>query len=346
MRRNEMTVDCNKLETRPLGRTGLRVTVAGLGAAGLGNFFRTMSNAEAQALLAETWNAGIRYFDTSPFYGRGRSERRLGTFLDDVERSSFVLSTKVGRLLEPAPKAVEEDGIFVNPAPFNSRYDYSYDGVMRSYEASRQRIGMGNIDILLVHDIGVMLHQENAENQLCALKGGGLRALEELRDGGEIRGYGLGVNEVAACLDCLDYGDPDVFLLAGRFTLLEHKQAMPLFDVCRGREIAVVAGGIYNSGILATGAVAGSRYNYAAATPEILARVKRIEQVCKRHAVPLSTAALRFVLAHPAVVTVLLGVGSTRSLRSNISAIHAGVPDALWVELRDRGIIDAGLDLP
>ncbi len=206
---------------RALGRSGISVTAASLGSGGLGNFFRRISNADAQALLAAVWEAGIRYFDTAPFYGRGRSERRLGAFLEQQSRDSYVLSTKVGRILTPARGGAQEDGIFYDPAPFNSSYDYSYDGVMRSYEMSLQRLGSSHADVLLVHDIGVALHGARADSQLELLKKGGLRALEELRSRGDIRAYGLGVTEVEACLDCLDYADPDVFLLAGRFSLLD-----------------------------------------------------------------------------------------------------------------------------
>ena len=249
------------LATRPLGRSGLNVTVASLGAGGLGNFFRRISNAEAAALVEAAWNAGIRYMDTAPFYGRGRSERRLGLSLGDQPRDSYVLSTKVGRILTPAPGGAEEDGIFYDPSPFNSSYDYSYDGVMRSFEMSLQRLGLSRIDILLVHDIGLFLHGADAPRQLDIFKNGGLKALEHLRSTGAIRAYGLGVNEIAACLECLDYGNPDVFLLAGRFTLLEQDAVRPLLDACGTRGASIVVGGVFNSGILATGDTPDARYN-------------------------------------------------------------------------------------
>jgi D-threo-aldose 1-dehydrogenase len=332
-----MLADGN-ISRRSLGRSGLEVTQAGLGAASLGNFYRIVSNAESDALLETAWQRGVRYFDTAPFYGRGRAERRLGRFLETKPRDSFVLSTKVGRLLVPAPQGAEEDGIFLNPPPFNSRYDYTYEGVMRSFEMSLQRLGLARIDILLAHDIGMMLHADDAARQLRLFKEGGLRALEELRARGDIRAYGLGVNEVEACFDCLDYGNPDLFLLAGRLTLLE-QGAQPLLERCRQRGVGIVAGGIFNSGILATGPVPGAHHDYGPASADVLRKVADIELVCSRHGVALATAALQFVLSHPAVATVLLGVGTLGSLNRCLDAVRAKVPASLWDELVAQGLL-------
>jgi D-threo-aldose 1-dehydrogenase len=317
--------------------------VAGLGCGGLGNFFRRLSGADAEAVLSTSWAAGIRYYDTAPFYGRGRSERRAGTFLERQSRAGFVLSTKVGRLLTPAPGGAREDGIFYDPLPFDSVYDYSYDGVMRSHEASLQRLGLARIDLLLVHDIGVMLHGADAAAQLSRLKTGGLKALEELRASGAIRGYGLGVNEVAACLDCLDYGEPDAFLLAGRYTLLEQQGVKPLLQRCRECGVSLIAAGVFNSGILATGATPDAHHNYAPASSEIISTVQRLERICAEHAVPLHAAALQFPLAHPAVTTVLLGAGTVRSLERSLEGLHTPIPDALWQQLVDEGFVDPEL---
>lgn len=321
------------LAERPLGRSGLKVTVASLGAGGLGNFFRRITNAEAADLVETAWRAGIRYFDTAPFYGRGRSERRLGLSLGDQPRDRFVLSTKVGRLLVPAPGGAQEDGIFYDPAPFNSVYDYSYDGVMRSYEMSLQRLGLSSIDILLVHDIGVFLHGADAARQLSVFKSGGLKALEELRRGGAIRAYGLGVNEVSACLECLEYGNPDVFLLAGRFTLLEQEAVKPLLERCATQGASIVVGGVFNSGILATGDTPEARYNYAPATEEVRSKVRQLQAVCARHGVPLSAAALQFPLSTPVVASVLLGAGTSANLSRCMEALRIPIPMDFWREL-------------
>ncbi len=329
--------------TRPLGRSGLRVGPVSLGAASLGNFYRTIGNAEAEAVVDAAWDAGLRYFDVAPFYGRGLAERRLGASLIGRPRDDYIVSTKVGRLLAPALGGLEEDGIFQNPAPFNSRYDYGYDGVMRSFEHSLQRLGLDRVDFLLAHDIGEMLHGADAPRQLDAFRHGGLKALEELRAGGAIAGYGLGVNETAACLDCLDYGDPDIFLLAGRFTLLEQTSALPLFDRAAERGVSIVVGGVFNSGILATGSVPGARYDYAEAPPAIVERVRAFEAVCERHAVPLAAAALHFPLLHPAVATVLLGVGTVASLQRNVEALDLPISAAFWQDLRAQNLLADGL---
>jgi D-threo-aldose 1-dehydrogenase len=321
-------------DRRPLGRTGIEVSVAGYGGGSVGNFGRALSNRDAEQILDAAWAAGIRYFDTAPFYGRGRSERRIGAFLSEKPRSEFVLSTKVGRLLDAAPGGAEEDGIFLDPAPFDPRWDYSYDGVMRSFEDSLQRLGLDRIDILYVHDIGRRLHGEGAAAQLDALKGGGLRALEVLRAGGTIKGYGLGVTEIDVCLDSLDYGDPDVFLLAGRYTLLERTDALPLLDICLTRNVSLVIGGVFASGILATGPTPGARYDYGSASPQVLEAVRRLTRLCAAHSATLSAAALQFPFTHPAVASVLLGAGSIASLEQCLAGLEAPISNRLWDALR------------
>lgn len=335
------TTTASLLAQRPLGRSGLKVTVASLGAGGLGNFFRRITNAEAADLVDTAWRAGIRYFDTAPFYGRGRSERRLGAYLGDQPRNDFVLSTKVGRLMVPAPGGAQEDGIFYDPAPFDSVYDYSYDGVMRSHEMSLQRLGLSRIDVLLVHDIGVFLHGADSARQLGIFRNGGLKALEELRSSGAIRAYGLGVNEVAACLECLDYGNPDAFLLAGRFTLLEQDAVKPLLERCARQGASIVVGGVFNSGILATGDTPDARYNYAPATDEVRHRVRQLQAVCERHGVPLSAAALQFPLSSPAVASVLLGAGTSTSLTRCLEGLRTPIPRDFWQDLVTEQLLSA-----
>lgn len=322
-------------DTRPLGKTGLSATVAGYGGGSVGNFGRVLTNHEAEQVLEAAWTAGLRYFDTAPFYGRGRSERRIGAFLGERPRDEFTLSTKVGRLLDPAPRGAEEDGLFLDPAPFDPRWDYSYDGVMRSFEDSLQRLGLDRIDILYVHDIGRRLHCDNAAAQLAILKSGGLKALDQLRAEGTIKGYGLGVTEIDVCLDCLDYGDPDVFLLAGRYSLLERTEAKPLLTACLERHVSLVIGGVFASGILATGPIPGARYDYTPASPETLKRVRPLEEFCQSHGISLPVAALRFPLLHPAVATVLIGAGTVDSLEKSITCLQAEVPDGFWDALSE-----------
>ncbi|WP_156830965.1 aldo/keto reductase [Kaistia granuli] len=329
---------------RPLGRTGLDVTEISFGGASIGNLYRAVSNEAAHETLQAAWDAGIRFFDTAPRYGHGLSERRLGDFLRDKPRDSYVISTKVGRILTPLRGRVMGDYGFVDVLPFEQEYDYSYDGVMRSHEASLHRLGLDRIDVLYMHDIGVDTHgvEQNAEYFPVAMSGG-LKAMQELRAAGDVKAIGLGVNEVEVCLQALDHADLDAFLLAGRFTLLEQEGARPLLAACLERGASIVVGGVFNSGILATGPVPGAHYNYAEPPREIVDRVRRLEAVCARHGVALAVAAQRFPLSHKAVASVLLGVSSKRNLDRNLEAQEVVIPAALWTDLVAEGLLAADL---
>lgn len=332
------------LAQRPLGTSGLDVTILSFGGAGIGNLYTAVSDAAAHDTLQAAWDAGIRFFDTAPRYGHGLSERRLGDFLRTKPRDSYVLSSKVGRLLTPLRGRQMGFYGFVDVLPFEQEYDYSYDGIMRSHEASLHRLGLDRIDVLYMHDIGVDTHgaEKNADYFPVAMSGG-LKAMNALKESEAVRAIGLGVNEVEVCMQAFDYSDIDAFLLAGRFTLLEHEGARPLLAACRARGTSLVIGGVFNSGILATGAVPGAHYNYAEAPPEILARVQRLEAVCARHGVPLAAAAQRFPIGHPAVASVLLGVSSKRNLDRNIAAMDVAIPSALWTDLVKDGLMAADL---
>ncbi|HWM60623.1 MAG TPA: aldo/keto reductase, partial [Rhizomicrobium sp.] len=294
---------------RPLGHTGLSVTELGFGTAPLGNLFRSLPEETARATLAAAQAGGFGYYDTAPFYGFGLSERRLGDALRG--RKDVVLSTKVGRLLKPVPGPVDENIArhgYATPMPFEPVYDYSYDAVMRSFEASLQRLGLPSIDILYIHDIGRLTHGDENEARLAELtRRGGLKALEELRATKVISGFGMGVNEIPACLEVMTHARLDVILLVGRYTLLEQNALDELFPRCEAAGTAIVVGGPYNSGILATGPKPGAYYNYSEAPKDILERVAGIEAVCKRHGIGLIEAALQFPLLHPSVVSVIPG---------------------------------------
>lgn len=328
---------------RRIGGTALSITAAGFGGAGIGNLYRPVPLADAQGALALAWQRGIRYFDTAPFYGFGLSERRIGDFLRDKPRDAFVLSTKVGRLLEPLKGRPAPDHGYADPLPFAPVYDYSYDGVMRSHEASLQRLGLDRVDILLLHDIGRMTHGAANDAYFRDAMGGGLKALQELKAAGDIGAYGMGVNEVEVCLDALDHGEFDCFLLAGRFTLLDHAPAAPLLELCLARRTSLLIGGVFNSGILATGPVPGAPYNYGAPPPEILERVRRLQEICAGHGVKLPTAALQFPGRHPAVATTLLGVVDAPSLARNLDGLAEAVPAALWNDLAEAGLLRKAL---
>jgi D-threo-aldose 1-dehydrogenase len=328
-------------DTRVLGRSGVEVTIMGCGGAPLGNMYRAFPDTQARATLDACYEAGIRYFDTAPLYGFGLSEHRLGEALRGRKRAEFVLSSKVGRLLEPGDPATLDHGQFQDGLPFAQVYDYSYDGVMRSLEHSLQRLGTWRVDVLLVHDLDVWTHRSEAARRARVeeFMAGGYRAMLELREQGAVRAIGAGVNETVACQDLALRGDFDCFLLAGRYTLLEQGPLDALLPLCERRHIALIVGGAYNTGILATGAVDGAYFQYAPAPPEILARVRRIEAVCARHDVRLPTAALQFPLGHPTVATIALGMRAPEEVAQNMEIFAPAIPADFWAELKHEGLL-------
>jgi D-threo-aldose 1-dehydrogenase len=336
------------LPTRPIGRTKLSVPVLGFGAAPLGNLYRPMSDADARDTALAALEGGFTHFDTAPYYGFGLSERRVG---DAVRgRESIVVSTKVGRLLEPDP-TIQGSGCrhgFYSPMPFEPVFDYSFDGVMASWEASRQRLGLARIDILYVHDIGRMTHgDQHAASFHQLTSAGGFRALEELRSSNEISAFGLGVNETAVCLEAMKYADLDVILLAGRYTLLEQDSLNDLLPACARSRTSIIVGGPYNSGILATGTKRGDmHYNYEIAPPEIIERVRRIEAHCDRFRMPLAAAALQFPLANPVVASVIPGLGNRHHVKQTLDLYRTPIPGEFWHDLKTDGLLHVDAPLP
>ncbi len=318
------------------------LTRMGFGGAALGNLYRKIAEDDAQGALDAAWQAGIRYFDTAPQYGLGRSEARFGAAIQRFDRTAFTLSSKVGRLLEDcAPDEVTPEA-FVDVPQKRIVFDYSYDGVMRSHEASLARLGTDRIDILFVHDVDAFSHGSNEAAQARVRElfdRGGYRAMVELRDGGQVSAIGAGVNEWQVCERLLGLGDFDCFLLAGRYTLLEQDALESFLPLCVARDVGIILGGPYNSGILATGPVDGARYNYAPAAPAILERVRRIETVCAAHGVRLIEAALQFVTAHPAVRTVIPGAVSAAEVNANVALFSRPLPIALWSDLKQAGLL-------
>lgn len=328
------------LSSRQIGKNGLAVSTVSFGGSGIGNLYKPVSREQAEAVLQSSWNAGIRFFDTAPRYGHGLSERRLGDFLRDKPRDSYVLSTKVGRLLTPLRGRQMSDYGFADPLPFEQEYDYSYDGIMRSFEASLHRLGLDQIDVLYMHDIGRDTHGDaNVHHQPIAFDGG-LKAMTELREQGLVKAIGLGVNEVQVCLDALEHADLDCFLLAGRYSLLDHQGAAPLIRACKQRGASLVIGGVFNSGILATGPIAGAMFDYAPAPQHIIDRTIRLQRVCEAHGVALAAAALQFPLRCDVVASVLLGVSNERNLLRNLTALNAAIPDQLWLDLKAEQLLD------
>ncbi|MPZ08771.1 MAG: aldo/keto reductase [Kiloniellaceae bacterium] len=323
---------------------GLRFTELGFGTAPLGNLYRAITEADAQAALEAAWATGCRYFDTAPLYGLGLSETRLNRFLIGRRREDYVLSTKVGRLLKAcAPEQRTGIGKFFDTPSRREVYDYSYDGVMRSFEISLERLGVDSVDILYGHDIDLFNHGSQAvlEAKLNEFISSGYYALLSLRDQGAIKAFGAGLNEWQACQWLAERGDFDLFLLAGRYTLLEQEALETFLSLCERRGIGIVLGGPYNSGILASGPKPGAHYNYDPAPPEILDRVARIEAVCKRHGVRLIEAALQFPLLHPAVVSVIPGGQSAAEVESNRAVLQKDIPADLWQDLKAEGLLRA-----
>ncbi len=326
-------------EQRQVGCTGLSITAIGIGGAGIGNLYKPVPSADVQEVLTFAWDRGIRFFDTAPYYGFGLSERRFGDFLRGKPRGDYVLCSKVGRLLEPLRgRPVPRLG-FADPLPFQPVFDYSYDGVMRSHEDSLQRLGLDRVDMLLLHDVGRMTHGDAGDGHFRDAMDGGLKALQELKKAGQIAAYGMGINEVEVCLEALRHGEFDCFLLAGRFTLLDQVAAGGLLDQCLARHTSLLIGGVFNSGILVTGPVPCAHYNYEEPPPEIIERVRRLQEICVRHGVKLPSAALQFPVAHPAVATVLLGVIDVPSLERNLAGLDEPIPPALWDELVGAGLL-------
>jgi D-threo-aldose 1-dehydrogenase len=327
------------------GTRGLSFTELGFGAAPLGNLFRAITEAEAQAVLEGAWAAGVRYFDTAPLYGLGLSETRINHFLRGKPRGDYVISTKVGRLLSAVPPGRGDGaGKWVDVPSRKERFDYSHDGVLRSLEASLERLGLDRVDLIYVHDLDIFTHGSEAAKQarLDEFMAGGYRALTRLRDERVIAGFGAGVNEWEPCNWLLERGEFDVFLLAGRFTLLE-QGALGFMDKAGARGVCVVIGAPYNSGILATGPRPGAHYNYAPAPPEVLDRAARLQKVCDAYGVRLVDAAFRFPLLHPATVSVIPGGQGRSEMDSNARAAAAVIPRALWQDLADEDLIPQGM---
>ncbi|WP_116140758.1 aldo/keto reductase [Trinickia diaoshuihuensis] len=345
-------------QRRRIGRTSLEATALGLGTAGLGGLYRDVSEADARATLEAAWDAGVRFFDTAPYYGYTKSEHVVGAALRERARESYVLSTKAGRLMRPdrgESARAPRDG-WAHPLPFSPEYDYSYDGIMRSFDDSLQRLGVARIDILLVHDIGIATHGERNSHYWRQLSEGGFKALDALRASGAVQAVGLGVNEEAAILDAMREFDIDCALLAGRYTLLEQNTLDVLLPECERRGVSLLVGGAFNSGILARGVrhlrespgaeSSALKFNYGEAPAAVVERVARIEAVCDAHGVALPSAALRFPYAHSAVASVLTGASSAREFEQNAAAFTASIPVGLWRSLREEGLLDPRAPTP
>lgn len=334
------------LQRRALGRTGLQVSILGFGTAPLGDLYLQLDDRGAIASVERAFELGINLLDTSPLYGHGLAEHRCGTALRRVPRDQIVVCTKVGRWMDPFHGRGDGSG-FVGGQPHRAVVDYSYDGTMRSIEQSLLRLGTDRLDLLLIHDVDIWTHGAEAiEARFREAMAGAYVALDRLRGEGVIRGIGVGVNEADMCTRFAKAGSFDVMLLAGRYSLLEQPALTEFLPLAEQQGIGVLLGGVFNSGILATGAVTGAKYNYRDAPPEIIAKVANIERVCASHGVALPTAALHFALAHPAVASLVLGAHGPEEVERNVAALKGDVPTALWSDLKAARLLDADAPVP
>lgn len=332
--------------TRTIGTRGVEVTTLGFGGASIGELFVPVSEHDALATIDAAWDAGVRYFDTAPWYGLGLSELRTGSGLRDHPRAEYALSTKVGRYLRPASGDAYERGPWVGGAPNEVVFDYTYDGIMRAVEQSRLRLGITRFDVAFIHDLDRLYFDEATwDGHLRDLAGSGWRALEELRASGQIRAVGAGINATGLIPRFLDIADLDAFLIAMPYTLLR-QDILAEMDAAAARGASFVIGAVFQSGILATGAIEGATYDYAPAPPEVLERVRRVEAVCARHGVPLPAAALQFPLGHPAVASVIPGAFQPEQVRRNVAAFSHPIPADLWAELKHEGLLREDAPVP
>ncbi|MBV9531609.1 MAG: aldo/keto reductase, partial [Bradyrhizobium sp.] len=312
----------------------------------LGDLYARLDDVTAIATVERAFELGINLLDTSPLYGHGLSEHRCGTAIRRVPRQSIVLCTKVGRWMDPfhAPSAGYG---FVGGQPHRAVVDYSYDGTMRSVEQSLLRLGTDRLDLLLIHDVDVWTHGIDAiEERFREAMAGAYVALDRLRSEGVVAGIGIGVNEAEMCVRFAQAGSFDTMLLAGRYSLLEQPALAQFLPLAQRQGIGVLLGGVFNSGILATGAVGGAKYNYQDAPAHILAKVANIERLCNAHGVPLPTAALHFALSHPAVASVVLGAQTPQEIERNVAALSSEVPSSLWTDLKAENLLDRDAPVP
>jgi len=318
----------------------------GYGCSGLGNLYELIPDETADATLAEAWRAGYRYFDTSPFYGFGLSELRVGRFLRSVPREEFILSTKVGRYMTPLRGRTPDKLHFAGPLELQPVFDYTYDGVMRSIEQSIVRLGFERIDIFLIHDVDRWTHGKEFPRIFAAAMEGAYRALDELRRHGHVKAIGVGMNEADVGSDFIRAGDFDCIMLAGRYTLLDQSALDEFLPLAESRGVDVFMAGVFNSGVLARPNAKDVTYDYAVAPDEIVSRARRIGAICEEFKVPLQAAAIQFPRGHKAVKTVVLGMSKPERLQQNMSWYSTAIPPALWSRLKAERLIREDAPLP
>lgn len=332
---------------RRVGRTSLELPVLGLGTAHLGELYGKVDEADSRATLDAAWASGVRFYDTAPWYGRGLSEHRLGGFLRTRSRDQFAVTTKVGRTLHrPGNPSTFDRSPWVGGLNFEVHFDYSYDGLMRAYEQALQRLALDTVDALVIHDLDAAYHGEAQAGHERDLKDSGIRALEELKKSGDIQAFGMGINVNAALEGIATEVPLDFCLVAMPYTLLDQQSLHRGMQTCLDRGVSVIIGAPFASGILVTGSGAGAKYAYGAASPEVQAKVQGIEAVCRAHGVRLPVAALQFVLAHPAVASVIPGAARASEVEDNVASLGIQIPAGFWSDLKSEGLVDKDAPVP
>jgi D-threo-aldose 1-dehydrogenase len=332
---------------KQVAKTALKLPAFGFGSAHLGELYGRVDEADVKATLDAAWDAGVRYYDTAPWYGRGLSEHRLGAYLRAKPRSEFKLTTKVGRtLFRPKDPATFDRSPWKGGLNFEINFDYTYDGIMRSYAQALQRLAVDTVDALVIHDLDSGFHGDKQAGYEKQLVESGIKALEELKKSGDIQAYGMGINNDEALENTAALVDLDFCLVAMPYTLLDQRSLHRGMANLQKRGVSVIIGAPFASGILVTGSSGPAHYAYGKASPEIQAKVRGIEAVCKIHNVPLPAAALQFVLAHPIVVSVIPGAAKASEVTQNVASVNAPIPASFWSDLKAQNLIDPDSPVP
>ena len=332
---------------RKIGKTDLELPVFGFGSAHLGELFGPVDEAVSRATLDAAWDGGVRFYDTAPWYGRGLSEHRIGGFLRTKPRGEFQITTKVGRTLHrPKDPATFDRDPWKGGLNFEVNFDYSYDGIMRSYEQALQRLALDTVDALVIHDLDLQYVGDKVESHTRTLADGGMKALQELKAAGDIKAYGMGINTKESLEETAQRVDLDFVIVAMPYTLLDQASLHTGMAACVKRNVSVIIGAPFASGILATGSRSGATYGYAAASEEVQAKVRAIEEVCDAHGVALPSAAMQFPLAHPAVAAIIPGAARPEEITANLASFAKPIPDGFWSDLKAKGLIDADSPVP
>jgi len=329
-----------------LGKTGIEVSVIGFGGAPLGDLFENLDDQVCYDTLKNSFNNGINFFDTSPFYGFGLSEHRIGNYLKSIRRKDFVLCTKVGRYMTPENPNRINRGVFKGGLNFSPNLDYSYDGVMKSFEQSLLRLGLSEIDICLIHDVDKWTHGDEVEMYFKEAMNGAYKALEKLKSEKVIKGIGVGLNESNMCARFAEAGDFDCMILAGRYTLLEQGALDVFFPLARQKKIGVILAGVFNSGILIKGVGENSTYDYKSIPDHIAKKYFEIDKICKEFEVPIGAAALQFCNANSVVSTMILGMDNPSQINENINLLNYKIDKEFWLKLIKKQLIDPKSPVP